>query len=341
MVFAEYADFTSMQPTKCMMEPHLKAFLDDRVNPRPDVVKQASESQDRLRGILASKLAQGENLPDILHGHEFLFGSAVRGTQTAPFDDVDLMLVLDGSTLVALENGRMVGTAAGTGKTYNTVLSPSYLGPDGLISSRRVMDRIREVIASSYTRSGIRKDGQAINVWLDSYGFGIDVVPAFKITGHYAGDHYYIPVGKDSDGWRSTNPHADLSAFEQEDIRLGGKLRETARIMRKWNELSNSGRLSGFHVDALVYRSLYGKVINNLEIAVLTCLVSFQTFLNEYSRQFSGFSPHIDQHLSAEDRRLSVGAARRTGDAIFTALRGRPTREIAAAWNAAFAEQLI
>lgn len=325
-----------------MIEPHLTSFLTEKVNPHPDIIDQASESQERLRDILATKLAEGENLPDILEGHEFLFGSAMRGTQTAPFDDVDFMLVLDGSTLAAFENGRQVGRAVGKGKAYNTVLSPSYRDVHGLVSSRKIMDRIRAVIGDSYTRSEIRKDGQAINVWLDSYGFGIDVVPAFKITGHDAGDHYYIPVGKDSDGWRSTNPHADLTAFEREDTRLAGRLRQTARLMRKWNELSNSERLSGFHVDALVYRSLNGKAIGSLEIAVLTCLVSFPVLLREYCQQFSGFTPHIDHGLSEEDRRLSIAAAQRTGDAIFAVLRsGRPVRELASVWNTAFAEQLI
>lgn len=325
-----------------MIEPHLRTFLLDKVNPDADVIAQASESHERLRNILVTKMEEGENLPDILQGHEFLFGSAIRGTQTAPFDDVDFMLVLDGSTLIALENGLIAGRAVGSGKNFNSVLSPRYRDENGLISSRKVMDRIREVLAGSYTRSEIRKDGQAINVWLDSYGFGIDVVPAFKIVGHAAGDHYYIPMGKDSDGWRSTNPYADLLAFDSEDVRLGGKLRETARLMRKWNELSNSGRLSGFHIDALVYKSLYGKVIDSLGLAVLTCLVAFQTFLNEYCPQFSGFTPHIDQGLSAEDRRLSIVAAQRTSNAIFAVLRSdRPVSELTTAWNSAFAEQLV
>jgi len=323
------------------MEPHLKNFLTTKVSPRPKIVEQAGKSQERLRGILATKLAAGENLPDLMHGHEFLFGSAVRGTQIAPFDDVDLMLVMDGSMLFAFEHGQRVGQAVGNGKPANAVLAPRYLDANGLVSSRKIMDRIREVIASSYTRSVIRKDGQAINVWMDDYGFGIDVVPAFKITGHHAGKHFYIPVGKDSDGWRSTNPHADLHAFEAENNRHGDILRQTAQLMRKWNELSNSCRLSGFHVDALVYHSLTGKVVESLEMSVLTCLVSFQTLLKQYCQQFSGFAPHIDQGLSPEDRRLSIVAAQRTGEKIFSAMDGKIAREITAGWNTAFAEQLV
>ncbi len=324
-----------------MIEPHLQTFLIEKVEPRKDIIEQASDSQSRLRDILVTKLAAGEDLPDLLHGHEFLFGSAIRGTKPKPFDDVDLMLVLDGSTLVALQNGHVTGQAVGTGKDYNTVLAPQYLGTNGLVSSQKVLGRIREVLADTYSRSQIRKDGQAINVWMDSYGFGIDVVPAFKITSHAAGDHYFIPAGIGSEGWQSTNPHADIQAFNVEDARLNGLLRHTAKLMRKWNELSNGNRLSGFHVDALVYRSLQEKVISSLELAVLTCLVSFEGLLKTHCPQFSGFIPHIDQELSNEDRRLSIVAVQRTNTRIFSALNGNAPHEIETAWNAAFAEQLI
>lgn len=324
-----------------MIEPHLQKFLIEKIEPQGGIIEQASDSQSRLREILVAKLAAGEHLPDLLHGHEFLFGSAIRGTKPKPFDDIDMMLVLDGSTLVALQNGHVTGQAVGTGKDHNIVLLPQYLSAEGLVSSQKILGRIREVLADTYSRSEIRKDGQAINVWMDSYGFGIDVVPAFKITGHVAGDHYFIPAGTGSEGWQSTNPHADIGAFNAEDRRLNGLLRSTAKLMRTWNELSNGNRLSGFHVDALVLRSLEGKVVSSLEIAVLTCLVSFEDLLKTHCPQFSGFTPHIDQKLSDEDRRLSIVAAQRTNAMIFSAYKRSLPREIEKAWNSAFAEELI
>jgi len=324
-----------------MVNLHLQNFLTNKVDPDPESVSQASDSQKRLREILSGKLISDSSLPTPLEGHDFLFGSAIRGTKDAPLNDIDLMLVLDGATLVPIIAGQVVGTTYGSGKSFNPALAPDYLDGNGHVSSQKILNKFRAVLGETYTRSEIRKDGQAINVWMESYGFGIDVVPAFKINTPANGLHYYIPLGTGSDMWQSTNPHADLEVFESEDVRLNGLLRPTARLMRKWNELSNSGRLSGFHVDALVLRSLQGKSVGSLDLAILTCLVSFDALLKVSSPQFSGFTPHIDHQLSEENRRLSIVAVQRTSTRIFSAISGKVPRDIADAWNAGFADQLI
>jgi hypothetical protein len=327
-----------------MINSLLDKFLREKVNPDPDVIKQASESQQRLREILANKLSEDPNLPSVLDGQDFLFGSAIRGTQIKPFDDIDLMLVLDGSTLVATEAGQNMGPAHGTGKMSNPLLLPQYLDEKGQVSSQKVLARIREVLAETYSRSDIRKDGQAINVWMDTYGFGIDVVPAFKIDHIRHGTHYFIPLGTGSAMWQSTNPLSDLNAFKSEDTRLNGLLGLTARIMRKWNELSNGGRLSGFHVDALVYRSLQDKNIQTLKDAVRACFESFSTLLANASPQFSGFTPHIDHKLSEEHRTQSKEALQTAhGELLGTGLAGLlvPKDRDSNIWNKIFNYKLI
>jgi hypothetical protein len=288
-----------------MISKLLNNFLINKVNPKSNILEQASDSQNKLKEILANKLEQDPNLPSVLDGHEFLFGSAVRGTKQVPFDDIDLMLVLDGSKLVANESSMQVGTAFGSGKTYNPLTLPKYLDESGFISSQKILNTIRSLVDETYSRSKIRKDGQAINLWMDSYGFGIDIVPAFKIQHNTAGVHYYIPKGTGSHMWQSTNPHIDLNLFDTEDNRLSGLLKPTARLLRKWNELSNDSRLSGFHIDALVYHSLSNKTVNNLENAVKECFKNFENLLSQYCPQFSGFGSHIDHKLTNENRKKS------------------------------------
>lgn len=326
-----------------MLEESLQKFLSNKVNPEQDVVLQASDSEERLRGILKTKLEAGEDLPSVLDGQQFLYGSAIRGTKPAPFDDVDLMLVLDGSLLNAIEGGQVVGSAYGSGTNQNVLLTAPYLDQNGFVSSQKILDRIRAVLAETYTRSYIRKDGQAINVWMDSYGFGIDVVPAIKIYSQARGDHYYIPFGTGSDMWRATNPHADLTAFDAEDARLKGLLRPAAKLMRKWNELSNGGRLSGFHVDALVFHSLRGKDVQSLQHALLHCLFSFDGLLQVYCNQFSGFQPYIDHALDPEDRRKSIATITQHRDQVNTALQSYSgnTGNSLKAWNTMFSEKLL
>lgn len=327
-----------------MIEPVLQKFLTEQVNPHPSVVEQASDSQSWLRQVLKNKLREQADLPSVLEGHDFLFGSAIRGTHTAPFDDVDLMLVLDGSALICIENGQQIGSAYGIQTGTNVLLQPQYLDANGHVSSQKVVSRIRNALDETYSRSDVRKDaGQAINVWLDSYGFGIDVVPAIKVTTQACGDHYYIPQGTGSDMWMSTNPHADLSAYEQGDLLANRLLRPTARLMRKWNELSNGERLSGFHVDALTLRALSGRQIQTLQEGVAACLGSFGDLLTSACPQLSGIGPHIDQKLTGENRAASIRAVANAYSAVQTAQNagvfGTRT-QIHAAWNRVFGDNL-
>ena len=326
-----------------MINALLNNFLTQKINPDPDILTQASESQARLREILANKLEEDDTLPSLLEAEDFLYGSAIRGTQPAPFDDIDLMLVLDGSTLVAKEAGQDMGPAYGSGKSQNPLTLPKYLDENGYISSQKILNSIRDAVNEAYPRSEIRKDGQAINLWMDSYGFGIDVVPAFKINHVRSGVHYFIPAGTNSHMWQSTNPWSDIQAFKVEDTRLGGLLSSTSRIIRKWNEVSNAKRLSGFHIDALVYCSLYNKNILTIEDAVRACFDSFDPLLANTCPQFSGFAPHIDHKLKDEHRmqsRLNVQTAK---NSLSTARLDAftPADKILSIWDKVFCEKLI
>lgn len=327
-----------------MLEPIFQNFLQNKVNPKKNVVTQASETLSRMQGIIEARLEEGDSLPTLLNDQHFPFGSAVRGTQAAPFDDVDLMLVLDGSFLHAIEGGIVVGTAYGSGSGSNILLSPQYLDANGLVSSQKILNRIRSVVAETYTRSSIRKDGQAINVWLDSYGFGIDIVPAIKIYSPTRGDHYYIPFGTNSDMWRPTNPHADLSAFKNSDASLNQLLLPAARLMRKWNEVKNANRLSGFHIDALTYYALNGKDIRTLNAALTNCFSTFGNLLGYYIPQFSGLGTNIDYQLSPEDRQKSIAAAQDAYGRL-TALGGLGllgvNTKAPAVWNEIFGGRLL
>jgi len=326
-----------------MIEPFLKKFLVDHVDPEKGVVEQATDSQQRMREILKDKLSNDDDFPSVLEGQDFLFGSAIRGTQAAPFDDIDLMLVLDGSALLCYEAGQVVGGAYGIQNNKNPLLLPQYLTDNGFVSSQKVLGRLRAILSKTYSRSDIRKDGQAINVWMDSYGFGVDVVPALKIASATRGDHYYIPMGTGSDMWQATNPHADLGAFEAADVRTNGFLRPTARLMRKWNELSNCGRLLGFHIDAMAYHALLGKDIRTLRDGLHACLGTFDTLLSSNCNQFTGYGHHIDHRLDSEDRRKSIAAIQSTRTPIFDLIRLGPfgtANQVHGAWNKMFAGKL-
>jgi hypothetical protein len=319
------------------------------VNPKENAIDQANDCQDHLRGILANKLAEDSSLPFLLEREDFIFGSAVRKTKPAPIDDIDLMLVLDGSMLFATENGQTTGTVFGSGKSYNPVLNSVHLDDHGFVSSQKILNRIREAVDETYSRSEIRKDGQAVNLWLESYGLGIDIVPAFKVSHYLKGTHYFIPAGTGSHMWQSTNPLVDLKLFSDEDQRLGGLLCSAARLMRRWNEFSNEKILSGFHVDALVLRSLYNKNIQTLENAVWNCITSFENLLASYSQQFTGFGPHIDHKLSVLQREKSKQNIRKAVKEISSIRLNSPfladpqvtaSRELSA-WDNVFSKKLL
>ena len=177
-----------------MIESKLQELLDKEINLSQGHVSQGSKSHIYIRDLLANKRTTDSTFPWLLDG-DFLSGSYARGTKLHPLDDIDVMIILDGTGLIPTG----INTTHYVRGNFEGKNSPvhNYLGWDNLLNSHSVLEAFQKALAQSHPDSTIKKNGQAINIKLKSYNLGIDIVPCFHIKPLDATkqDFYYIPLG--------------------------------------------------------------------------------------------------------------------------------------------------
>lgn len=269
---------------------------------------QGSTSHQYIRGLLDNKWQNDSSFPWLTDG-DFLSGSYARETMIHPLDDIDVMMVIDGHGLHAISNGQVLDAEVrGDGAVGNPVNNMTF-GPYGHISSKLVLEAFRDAIKESYPNSHTRKNGQAVNVWLDSYGMGIDIVPCFHIVPRDGGrDFYYIPQGGDSHQWISTNPKIDAEICDAVDLKHGKKLKAVIRILKHWNEVHNASRLQGYHLETVALNVFYNhpSQIQDHHNALKYFFDNAAPWLQKECADNTKLGGPIDTYLTPENRRLTL-----------------------------------
>lgn len=284
-------------------------FLRDTVNLTEAERTQASRSHTRLRDLIKSKAGNDQTLFSLIDG-DFLTGSYDRGTKIRPLNDVDLFLVLDGTQLFVVENeGVAEVTVEGSTNFFNPLLLPRYLTSSGYVSSHQVLLALRNALAQSYPNSRIRRDGQAVNVWLDSYQMGLDVVPAFHLLpGDGRRDYYFIPQGHGSPWWIPTNPKVDADLVSKWDEYHDRKFRPVVRLLKWWNVVRNQSRLRTYHLEVLCLHVFQNEPILGYPAALAQFFREAQSLLAGTCPDPTGLGPPVDRYVNPENRRLTTAA---------------------------------
>lgn len=281
------------------------------ISPTQAERQQASKSQAFLRSVLRRACAGDKRLPTLRPG-DFLGGSYMRHTKNRPLDDVDLYLPMDGTGLLHYVSGVVVGDADGSGNCDNPFLKGIYDASGGYTASRLVTQAIQRVLARIYpSATTVRRDGQAINVKLSSYGLGLDVVPCFLVHPRRGGrDYYVISAGGDRADWIMTNPKLDLENIQALDDLRGKLLRPVVKVVKHWNQIKNAGRLRSYHTEILCYNHFWANPIASMSQGVASFLAKAPEAIAAPCPDVTGLGGPIDRYLSAHARVSSVAAAR-------------------------------
>ena len=217
-------------------------------------ISRGSTSHNYIRELLSNKNTEDSSFPRLIDG-DFLSGSYARGTKIHPLDDIDVMIIMDGTGLSPISEGVIVDAdVRGSGDSNNPLLA--HLGADNRLSSRRVLDLFKLALQKSHPNSEIKKHGQAINVWLDSSGMGIDVVPCMHIVPRDGSrDYYYIPMGENSDQWMTTNPKIDKEISDSLHEEHNKLFKGFIRLIKYWNKVSNRNRLQSYHLETVAWHT--------------------------------------------------------------------------------------
>ena len=275
-------------------------------------ISRASTSHNRVREILANKSGVDASFARLVTG-DFLSGSYGRGTKIPPLDDIDVMMPIDGEGLYPTRNGMSWNAKVrGSGNTDNPLLR--QLDAQGQLSSRHIMDMFHRGIKESYPTSTVAKDGQAVNVWFDSYQLGIDIVPCFHvIPADGSQDVYYIPAGGMSDGWIMTNPKVDQRISDALHERHNQKLKPMVKLVKVWNMLQNNGRLRPYHLETLcwyVFRD-HPSEVTHPGHGLMYFFQEAPKRLQLLCPDMTGIGGNIDSYLSITDRQNSIAEMQR------------------------------
>lgn len=271
-------------------------------------ISQGSKSHQYIRELLSNKWQTDSSFPWLTDG-DFLSGSYARGTKIHPLDDIDVMMVIDGTDLSVIEQGQyMNAEVRGDGTTGSPVNKFTY-GLQGLISSKIILEKFRDAIKESYPNSEIRKNGQAVNVWLESYGLGIDVVPCFHILPRDGRkEFYYIPQGGESHEWMTTNPKIDAEICDYVDERHDKKLKAVIRLIKYWNKVHNSSRLESYHIETVAIYVFHNhpNKIQDYATAIRYFFNNAAAYLQGPCSDMTGLGGPVDSYLTQEARRLTL-----------------------------------
>ena len=300
-----------------MIEVKLQELLDREINLAQSHVSQGLTSHTYIRNLLANRRQTDPSFPWILDG-DFLSGSYARGTKLHPLDDIDVMIVLDGTGLVP------VGLDAthyvrGNNEGENSPVH-DHIGYDNLLDSHSVLEAFQRSLAQSHADSTIKKSGQAVNVKLSSYGLGIDIVPCFHIKPRNSTeqDFYYIPIGDGNPGWLKTNPKIDAAISTRLHNQHNKKLKSIIKLLKYWNREKNGDRIKSYHLETIAWY-----VFHNHESAVSSMAEGLRYFfknarphLEGQLAEVTGFGGFVDTYMTPEVRQASLTALDRAQTAI-------------------------
>jgi SMODS domain-containing protein len=315
-------------------------FLAETVRFRGTERQQASTSQTYLRDQLAAYALRDPGFPNLIDG-DFLSGSFGRRTGITPLDDIDVMMILDGTGLVVVRNGSVTGdTVEGSGNLAKQIDFGRFQGPDAYLSSHKILSAFRSALRGTiYPNSEVGNAEQAVNVWLSTYGIGMDIVPAFHIVPLWGQDYYMIPEGHGSHGWLNTNPKLDASRIATVGGASVGLLRDVIRLMRYWNQERNGERLSGYHVEVLTLLSVESRGLVDVAGTVAYVFNDLITRLAWVCPSQTGFGGNVDAELTDLNRQQSIDAARTAAFAAYGAISAESTGDHALAlalWSQVF-----
>lgn len=291
-----------------MIQTAFENLLKNQVTLSQAQISQGSVSHTHIRSLLGNKKEKDASFPWLIDG-DFLSGSYARGTKIHPLDDIDVMVILDGTGLFPIKNGVQLNAdvrgSGEAGSPVNWCTDPMT----GYISSHVVLDKFHSAIKETYPNSTIVKDGQAINVWLESYGLGLDIVPAFHIVPRDGSrDFYYIPAGHGSSMWIETNPKIDDQICQSLDDRFEGKLKPVIKLLKYWNVNHNNGRLRSYHIESAVwwiFNGYQGKILS-YDMALTHFFKNFTTYVGQGCPDPTGLGQNIDTYLAVNERQLSL-----------------------------------
>ena len=124
---------------------------------------------------------------------------------------------------------------------------------DGTLNSTQVSNKFKDKLKNvrEYSRSEIRRSGEAVILNLKSKDWSFDIVPCFHTVTESEGRAYYlIPNG--SGNWKKTDPLKDREHVTNTNTEKDGLVLELIRLCKKWNKVKNAKTLPSYLLETMI-----------------------------------------------------------------------------------------
>lgn len=224
-------------------------FMRDVVNLDADVVSAARKSRDNLLDNIAE--FDNDDFFKLCEDFNVHFGSFARKTKCRELDDIDLMIGISacGATYDQFDPWNNVRITAST----EDLTQRHCTRIDGTLNSTQVANQFKKKLEAvrEYSRSEIRRNGEAIVLNLKSKDWSFDIVPCFHTVEESDGRAYYlIPNG--SGNWKKTDPWKDKEKVTAANQSKDGRLLELIRLVKKWNKVKNAATMPSYLVETMM-----------------------------------------------------------------------------------------
>ena len=225
-------------------------FMKNIVNLDPDIVSSARDSRDNLLDNI-DEFNGEDGFFKLYKDANVHFGSFARKTKPRELNDIDLMIGIsaEGATYNSDDPWDDMKITASTTSTAQEECTRA----DGTLNSTQVTNKFKEKLENvrEYSRSEIRRSGEAVVLNLKSKDWSFDIVPCFRTVADDDGSRYYlIPNG--SGNWKKTNPLKDKEHITNTNQEKDGRVLELIRLCKKWNRVKNAKTLPSYLLETII-----------------------------------------------------------------------------------------
>ena len=225
-------------------------FMKNSVNLDSRVVSSARASRDNLLANI-QEFADDSDFVRLCESFNVHFGSFARKTKCRELDDIDLMIGIaaDGACYYEYDPWDNVRIIAST----TNQMQRECTRDDGTLNSTIVLNRFKKKLEKvrEYSRSEVKRNGEAVNLNLISKDWAFDIVPCFHTVEETDGRAYYlIPNGKGN--WKKTDPTKDREHVTKINQENAGRVLEIVRLCKKWNRDQLSGRIPSYLLETMI-----------------------------------------------------------------------------------------
>lgn len=225
-------------------------FMKDIVNLDPEIVSAARVSRDNLLDNIA-EFDDKDGFFDLCDSFNVHFGSFARKTKCRELDDIDLMIGIaaNGATYNSNDPWDNVKITASTTNSAQKDCTRD----DGTLNSTQVSNKFKKKLESvrEYSRSEIRRNGEAVILNLKSKDWSFDIVPCFHTVTESDGRAYtLIPNGNGN--WKKTAPDKDKEHVTTTNQAKNGRVLELIRLCKKWNKVKNAKTLPSYMLETMI-----------------------------------------------------------------------------------------